>query len=161
LNIFFKSLLIQSLICTTSLQVVHADTSLNDHTPSSGVEIVDLRSIFKLPLGQYGLEFDSKFLSLNQHLVKITGYIVKSGEPALGNFLLSVRPVQLHRDDDGQADDLPASTIKVLLDPSQSNLKVPYAPGLHTFRGTLQIGRLDSTNEPVSWISLQLPIINH
>lgn len=155
-----KHLSVSILLCTTLSQVLHADSPFSKANLPSDIEVVDLRNIFKTPLGRYGLEFDSNFLSLNHHLIQITGYMVKSDEPELGSFLLSIRPVQLHREDDGQADDLPPSTIKVLLDPSQSSLSVPYLSGLHTFRGTLLIGRREVAGEPFSWISLQLPVIN-
>lgn len=152
--------IIQIFVCLILLHDVQADQQINSTIDFSSVEAVDLRTIFKMPAGKQGLEFSSKFLSLNERLVQISGYMVKTDEPVQGNFLIAVRPVQLNVEDEGDANDLPASTVRVILAPEQSKLIVPYEAGVHTFRGTLKIGRQSFAGQYVSWISLQLPPIN-
>ena len=143
----------------TLLHDAQAEQPTNSSIDFSSVEAVDLHTIFKMPAGKQGLEFNSKFLSLNERQVQISGYMVKTDEPVQGNFLIAVRPVKLNVEDEGDANDLPASTVKVILAPEQSNLVVPYEAGIHTFRGTLKIGRQSFAGQSVSWIALQLPLI--
>ena len=122
-------------------------------------EVVDLHRIFRMPVGNQGLEFDDEFKKLDHKIVKMTGFMVKSDEPEPGSFLLAVRPIQLNEHADGEANDLPPSTVSVLLDPAQSDNLVPYQQGLQTFQGILLLGRFESSEKSISWIRLQLPMI--
>lgn len=123
--------------------------------------VADLHRVFRTPISSKGLEFDESIMVLNNSVVQMTGFMVKTDEPEIGEFLLSIRPVELNRHADGDANDLPPSTVSVLLDPSQANLTVPYSQGLHTFKGVLSLGRVESSSNSVSWIRLQLPVLNN
>jgi hypothetical protein len=57
---------------------------------------------------------------------------------------------------DGEADDLPAATVMVYLDPSQQGWKLAHARGLLELRGTLSVGRFEEADGRVSWVRLQL-----
>jgi hypothetical protein len=125
------------------------------------VKVVDLHQVFNMPVGAKGLEFDDKFKQLNNQYVQITGFIVKSDEPVPGKFLLSLRPIQLNEHADGEANDLPPSTVHVFLDPTESDSLIPYKAGFKTFRGVLNLGRFEGTDQSISWIRLQLPPIKN
>ena len=140
---------------------VSAEIQPSSQIHEESVKVVNLHHVFKMPIGAKGLEFDDQFKLLNNQYVQITGFIVKSDEPVPGKFLLSIRPVQLNEHADGEANDLPPSTVQVLLDPTQSDSMIPYKSGLQTFRGILSIGRLEGSDQPISWIRLQLPPIKN
>jgi hypothetical protein len=151
------------VICLFALNIfnVFAEVAVDSNQNAASVEIADLRQAFKTPIGAKGLEFDEKFKLLNDHVVQMTGFIVKSEEPVVGYFLLSVRPIQLNEHADGEANDLPPSTVQVLLDQSQADKFVPYVNGPQTFRGVLRLGRSESQDKVISWIRLQLPVISN
>ncbi len=138
-----------------------ADSPFDSIQKSASVQIADLRLAFKTPIGAKGLEFDDQFKLLDEHLVQITGFMVKTDEPETGYFLLSVRPIQLNEHADGEANDLPPSTVQVLLDKSQSEKLIPYKNGPQTFRGVLRLGRSENQDRVISWIRLQLPVISN
>ena len=139
----------------------NAETELPTHRYDESVKVVDLHHVFNMPVGAKGLEFDDKFKHLNNQYVQITGFIVKSDEPALGKFLLSLRPIQLNEHADGEANDLPPSTVHVFLDPTESESLIPYKAGLQTFRGVLNLGRFEGIDQSIYWIRLQLPPIKN
>ncbi len=128
---------------------------------TTNVEVVDLHRIFRMPIGSQGLEFDDEVKKLDHKIVKMTGFMVKSDEPEPGSFLLAVRPIQLNELADGEANDLPPSTVSVLLDPTQSDNLVPYQQGPQTFQGILLLGRVEHSEKSISWIRLQLPMIKN
>ena len=88
--------------------------------------------------------------------VRVTGYMVHNERPPLGRFMLTPRPVQMSEHADGDADDLPAATLTVYLDPSQKDFAVPHVNGLIEVSGRLSVGRFEETDGRVSWVRLQL-----
>lgn len=128
---------------------------------STSIPRVDLKTIFKMPIGTKGLEFRDYVKQLDNQTVQMSGFIVNSDEPVKGRLLLSVRPINLNEHADGDANDLPSATVYVMLAPSQSESVVSYAQGPHTFQGVLNLGRLEHPDKSISWIRLQLPAIHN
>jgi hypothetical protein len=93
----------------------------------------------------------------NGKMVTLSGYMVQQEQPLIGQFLLTVRPVQMSEDADGEADDLPPTTVLVTLDPSQKDWVVPHVRGLMQVQGQLSVGRQETPNGRVFWVQLHLP----
>lgn len=94
--------------------------------------------------------------ALHGQVVRLRGYMVHTEYPPQGQFLFTLRPVMMSEDADGEADDLPLSTVTVLLDAQQRERRVPHARGLLELRGRLDLGRQEDTDGRVSWIRLRL-----
>lgn len=94
--------------------------------------------------------------ALQGQVVRLRGYMVHTEYPPKGQFLFTLRPVMMSEDADGEADDLPLSTVTVLLDAQQRDRLVPHVRGLLELHGRLDLGRLEGADGRVSWIRLQL-----
>jgi hypothetical protein len=94
--------------------------------------------------------------ALNGQEVRLRGYMVHTEYPPKGQFLFTLRPVMMSEDADGEADDLPLSTVTVLLDAQQRERLVPHVRGLLELQGRLDLGRQEGADGRVSWIRLQL-----
>jgi hypothetical protein len=95
---------------------------------------------------------------MHGHNVRLRGFMVKSEEDATGYFYLTPMPIQMSEHADGPANDLPASTVLVKLDPSQANWAVAHKAGALVLEGTLLVGRHEDAQGTVSWFQLQLPV---
>ena len=111
---------------------------------------------FQMPFGPKGLTFTNKAKALVGQRVSITGYMVKMEQPIAGQFILSPRPVEINDHADGDANDLPAHAVLVLLDTVQAEALVPYRSGLVQIEGQLELGRQETGQAQVSWIRLRL-----
>jgi hypothetical protein len=114
------------------------------------------KEFFRSPQGPKGLEMSTTLLNADGQTVRVTGYMVQNERPPLGRFMLTPRPVQMSEHADGDADDLPAATLTVYLDPSQQDYAVPHVSGLIEVSGRLSVGRFEETDGRVSWVRLQL-----
>jgi len=122
----------------------------------SKVVQVSFGEFFQMPFGPTGLSFTTKAQALVGQTVSITGYMVKMEHPMAGQFILSPRPVEINDHADGDANDLPAHAVLVLLDPTQAEALVPYRAGLVQIEGQLELGRQETDQAQVSWIRLRL-----
>jgi len=114
------------------------------------------KEFFRSPQGPQGLEISDVLMRSDGQTVRVTGYMVHNERPPLGRFMLTPRPVQMSEHADGDADDLPAATLMVYLDPSQKDFAVPHVSGLIEVSGRLSVGRFEETDGRVSWVRLQL-----
>jgi len=126
--------------------------------PSSTQSLTELQfgAFFKSPVGPAGLELTETLRKANGKIVCLVGYMVKQEAPAIGRFFLTPLPLETHEHADGEADDLPASTVMVYLDDSQKDLVVPHATGLLALEGLLSVGRREDQEGRISWVQLQL-----
>ena len=122
----------------------------------SKVVKVAFSEFFQMPFGPKGLTFTKKAKALVGQRVSITGYMVKMEQPIAGQFILSPRPVEINDHADGDANDLPAHAVLVLLDTVQAEALVPYRSGLVQIEGQLELGRQETGQAQVSWIRLRL-----
>jgi len=84
------------------------------------------------------------------------GYVVQQEVAAPGQFLLTPRPVQMSQHADGEADDLPPSTVLVSLPAEQQDWIVAYTRGVIEVAGVLDVGRQEGPDGRVTWVRLQL-----
>lgn len=139
-------------LCLLTLPVASA------HAQASESDAVELKfaSFFKQPIGPRGLEFGDALRAADGRRVRLVGYMVAQEQPIEGRFMLTPRPVRLSEHADGEADDLPASTVTVLLDEHQVNRVITHQPGLVALVGRLQVGRAEDASGRVSWVRLLL-----
>jgi hypothetical protein len=107
-------------------------------------------------MGPKGVELTDTLLKANGTHVRLTGYMVQQEVPTPGRFLRTPRPVQMSEHADGEADDLPAATVAVYLDPSQQDWAIPHVRGLVEISGQLLVGRHEAPDGRIAWVRLQL-----
>ena len=120
--------------------------------------LLSFGDLLQHPIGPNGLEIASNAKSMQGHNVRLLGFMVKSEEDSIGYFYLTPMPIQMSEHADGPANDLPASTVLVKLDPSQANWAVAHKVGALVLEGTLLVGRHEDAQGTVSWFQLQLPV---
>ena len=120
------------------------------------VEELRFGDFFSRPIGPAGLEISSTLRRAAGRRVRLSGYMVQQENPPVGHFLLTPRPVRMSEHADGDADDLPPATVRVALDPTQQDWRVPHRNGLLTLTGVLSVGREEDGDGRISWVRLQL-----
>jgi hypothetical protein len=111
---------------------------------------------FVQPIGPRGLEPTDRLKAANGRDVRLVGFMVQREQPVRGQFLLTPRPVAMAEHADGEADDLPASTVTVLLPEAQHDRLVAHRPGPLALTGRLEFGPAEDATGRVSWIRLHL-----
>lgn len=111
---------------------------------------------YKLPVGPLGLEPTPKLLSLANKAVRLHGYMVQEEEPQTGVFLLTPMPVSLAEQEDGPADDLPATTVFVHMPEADKQQAMKFRAGLWELEGTLVLGNQEEPGGRVSYARLML-----
>lgn len=120
-----------------------------------GVAELKFSDFFVKPVGTRGLELTDKLRGLDGRRVRMLGYMVQQEESPPGMFLFSPMPTQVHEHDNGLADDLPPSTVRVLV-PTCRERPVPFTPGLMLLTGTLSVGNRAEADHRVSIARLTL-----
>ena len=110
--------------------------------------------LYKMPVGPYGLEPSEKLLGLNGRRVHMRGYVVESEDRIAGLFMMAPLPVMLAEKDDGQADDLPGSTVFVHLPPELAQETILYRPEPVEVIGVLELGAKQEAIDRISYIRL-------
>ena len=115
--------------------------------------VADLRfrDFFRMPVGPRGLEPSPQLIALDDHAVRIRGYVVRQAEPIPGVLILSPLPIELGDADESLSDDLPPAAVFVHFD-----APMPDVAGLVQVTGTLQLGPRDEADGHVSQARLQL-----
>ncbi|MDR7333644.1 hypothetical protein [Roseateles asaccharophilus] len=111
---------------------------------------------FAQPIGPRGLQPSAALKAAAGREVRITGFMVRRERPQAGQFLLTPRPVTMAEHADGEADDLPPSTVTVQLDAAHGDRLVAYQPGPLTLTGRLEFGPAEDATGRISWLRLQL-----
>jgi hypothetical protein len=127
------------------------------HAADASVKELRFRDFLRMPIGSKGIELSDALLQANGQTVRIVGYMVQQEAALPGRFLLIPQPVQMSQHADGEADDLPATSVLVVLDTSQQEWSVVHARGLIAVEGVLRVGREEASDGRVSWVRLQLP----
>jgi len=123
--------------------------------PPAGVSDIKFREFFKMPIGPGGLEPTEKLLGLDGKRVRIFGYMVNAEEPSPGPFILAPLAVSMAEQEDGPADDMPATTVFVHIENGDRRL-VPHIPGLLRLTGTLELGNREEPDGRVSSVRLRV-----
>jgi hypothetical protein len=105
------------------------------------------------PVGPRGLEYSAVTRRLEGSPVRIAGYMVRRDTPVAGSFLLSPVPVQLHDEEYGLADDLPAATVLVE-GPGLTRRPVHYVPQRLAWTGVLKLGPREEPDGRISFVRL-------
>ena len=147
------ALAIAALLCWGSAQ---AQVTQPVPVVSNPVTELRFRDFFRTPIGPAGVEMSDKLRQADGQTVRLVGYMVQQQNVMSGRFMLTPRPVQMSENADGDADDLPATTVMIYLDPSRQDWVVPYVRGLVTVSGQLSVSRLEEADGRVSWVRLQL-----
>jgi len=121
----------------------------------AGVSELKFSDFFVRPVGERGLEVTDRLRQLDGQRVRMLGYMVHQEEPPPGMFLFSPLPAQVHEHDNGLADDLPPSTVRVLV-PTCREQAVPFVPGLMLLTGTLSVGNHAEVDGRISIARLAL-----
>ena len=114
------------------------------------------REFFANPVGPRGLEISTTLQAAHGRRVRLTGYMVAQEDAPSGRFFLTPLPLRMSEHADGDADDLPPSSVLVVM-PAQDSVRVlPHTPGLLQLTGVLQVGRHELAGGRVAWIRLLL-----
>ena len=124
-------------------------------TPVAALEL-KFSDFFVSPLGPRGPQVTPLLRSAHGQKVRITGYMVVEEEAPVGRFFLSPRPLSMSEHADGDANDLPASALCVLMPPGQRSEPLGHTPGLLRLTGQLQVGRQEMEDGRVTWVRLLL-----
>ncbi len=144
------------LATTAALWMGAAQPQVIQPVATRPVTELRFRDFFRSPMGPAGVEISDKLLQSDGQTVRLVGYMVQQQNAVAGRFMLTPRPVQMSENADGDADDLPATTVMVYLDPGMQDWVVPYVRGLVTVNGRLNVSRHEETDGRVSWVRLQL-----
>lgn len=112
---------------------------------------------FAQPIGPRGLTPKPELLAAVGREVRLVGFMVQREHAQPGRFLLTPRPVTMAEHADGEADDLPAATVTVLLDASQASRIVAHQPSPLALTGRLEYGPVEDETGRISWLRLRLP----
>jgi len=115
-----------------------------------------MTEFFQSPVGPKGLQISPSLRDAQGKKISIQGYVVQQEVAASGQFLLTPRPIQMSQHADGEADDLPPSTVLVVLPAEQRDWMVAYTRGLVEVVGVLDVGRQEGPDGRVTWVRLQL-----
>jgi hypothetical protein len=125
-------------------------------TPTGPPLELKFRDFYQSPIGPAGLQMSARLRAAHTQRVRLTGYMVAQEEPAAGHFFLTPLPVSMSAHADGEADDLPPSTVLVQMPEADSALPVLATPGLLQLTGRLQVGRFEMLDGRVVWLRLLL-----
>ena len=123
--------------------------------PAAPVEL-SFSDFFAQPIGPRGLEPTEKLKAAAGHEVRLVGFMVQREQPQAGQFFLTPRPVAMAEHADGEADDLPAATVTVLLPEAQRARFVAHQGGPLTLTGRLEYGPAEDEAGRVSWVRLHI-----
>jgi hypothetical protein len=124
--------------------------------PPAGVAELKFRDIFKMPVGDRGLEPSAKLLALDGKRVRIVGFMIQQQPEPIGQFLLSPLPATISDEDEPLADDLAPSVVTVSV-PGAADKAIPLLPGLIRVSGVLHVGAsLDAASGRVSSVQVLL-----
>ncbi len=114
------------------------------------------------PIGDRGLEYSERFRARHGQRVRIVGYMVRQEVPTSGLFLLTPTPQATHEMDYALCDDLPPTTLHVIV-PARADRVVVHVPGPIAVTGRLEVGphpEADGRNS-VARLILDEPVTGH
>ena len=117
---------------------------------------LDFPEMYVRPVGPRGFQQTPKLASLDGHPVRMAGYMVHREVALPGSFLLAPLPARLGDEDDGLADDLPATVVTVRFPPELAASVAPYRDGRIAVTGTLCLGPEREADGRISSVRLML-----
>ncbi len=122
----------------------------------SDVRDIKFRDFFKSPIGARGLELSEPLRVAAGQRVRLMGYMVAQEDTPTGRFFFTPMPIRMSEHADGDADDLPPSTVVVVMPEIDRMQPILHRPGLMQLTGVLQVSRQELDHGRVSWVRLQL-----
>lgn len=144
-----QSLAVVALTCLLGLQ----DNAAAD-PPAESIRELRFDQFYRIPVGPRGLEMTDTLRALAGQRVRIAGYVVRDDEAAAGSFILAPVKVTMAAHADGEANDLPAAHVVVMLPDPEARVTAPTMRVALT--GILHVGRREDAEGRVSWVRLQL-----
>lgn len=121
-----------------------------------GTEQLRFREIYRMPVGEKGLEYSDRALALSGKRVRVLGYMVHEDEPVPGRLLLAPFPFKLLTEEYGLAEDLPATVIYVHMPKAAGAGPVAYTAGFMLLTGVLELGPGEEPDGRISSVRIQL-----
>jgi hypothetical protein len=119
-----------------------------------GVEDLDFKEFYKMPVGPRGLEPSAKLLSLHGKRVRIPGYMANMERANKRQLIFAPMPLQPQPHEYGHCDDIPATHVLVTV-PGNADEQVTYTAGPLLLTGILSVGTYSEGGE-TSFVRLLL-----
>jgi len=146
----------------------------------AGVQELNFKDFFKMPVGDYGLEVTDRLHALDGQRVRMVGYMVfedltrcnsctvprtAGGRPVPawmeatvpGRMMFTFRPCAVSFSHYGLSDDLPPQTVFVTV-PDKVGQLVPFTPGPMLLTGILSVGSKKEMDGRISVVRLDLDL---
>jgi hypothetical protein len=149
---FMKSACVCTLLAGCALPSAWSQTDAATTDPT----VLRFRDFYQSPVGPAGLQMSAALRQAHGQRVQLTGYMVTQETPLSGHFFFTPLPLSMSSHADGDADDLPPSTVLVQLPAADSALPVLSTAGLLKLTGQLQVGRHEMPDGRIVWIRLLL-----
>jgi hypothetical protein len=133
-----------------------ASVAATEASASDEPLVLRFRDFYQSPIGPAGLQMSTALRAAHAQRVQLTGYMVAQEAPLQGHFFLTPLPLTMSAHADGEADDLPPSTVLVQMPEPERILPLLATPGLLQLTGRLQVGRFEMLDGRVVWIRLML-----
>jgi hypothetical protein len=147
-------LISKRLLLVLCLAAANLPISLSFAQPVVTAQEIRFKDFFRWPVGPLGLEPTEALKLANNRKVQLLGYMVSQEKPPTGQFLLTPLPIRTSEEADGDADDLPANAVAVLLPDSVALRPVPHQRGLMKLTGILKVGRHQLADGRIVWVRL-------
>jgi hypothetical protein len=150
--------LVAAVLCTVALTMALTMAPAQAEPVDAGAAPQDLRfrDFFASPIGPRGLEMTAALKAADGKRVQLTGYMVAQEDAPTGHFFLTPLPLRMSEHADGDADDLPPSTVLVVMPTRDAGHTLSHTPGLLRLTGVLKVGRHQMDDNRVVWVRLLL-----
>jgi hypothetical protein len=147
MKLFYNGLLVCSLaLIGLCAPAAHAADTLD----------LKFRDFFANPIGPRGLQPSPALIAADGKHVRLTGFMVAQEDAPSGHFFFTPMPIRMSEHADGEADDLPPSTVVVEMPVDDNTRALPHTPGLLQLTGVLRVGRYQLADGRITWVRLQL-----
>ncbi|MDB6079696.1 MAG: hypothetical protein JWO82_3443 [Akkermansiaceae bacterium] len=118
----------------------------------AGVEELNFKDFYKMPVGPLGLEPTAKLQTLNGKRVRIVGFMAEIKLDDKRQMIFSSVPLKPQPEEYGVADEIPATHILVTV-PGNPEEEIRFTPGPMLLTGVLSVGTVGGET---SFVRMQL-----
>jgi hypothetical protein len=118
----------------------------------AGVEELNFKDFYKMPVGPLGLEPTDKLKSLDGKRVRIVGFMAEIKLDDRRQMIFSTVPLKPQPEEYGVADEIPATHILVTV-PGDADQEIRFTPGPMLLTGVLSVG---TQGGETSYVRMQL-----
>ena len=123
-------------------------------TPEAATRLA-FADFYKRPIGPRGLEPSARLLALAGARVELSGFVARSHDAPYALSVLAPVPVTLDDEDEGLADDLPASVAYLHTDDARVAAAIAACRGAMRVAGRLELGRQPEADGRASFVRLR------